>query len=63
MNDNFNQEAFKAINKIRNKHKQQANDESIFEQITKITRKESISKAFLENRIEALATDMFGNKP
>ena len=32
MNDNFNQDIFKAIDKIRNKHKQQANVESIFEQ-------------------------------
>ena len=31
LNDNFNQDILTAINKIRNKHKQQANVESIFE--------------------------------
>ena len=39
---NFNQDIFKAIDKIRNKHKQQANIEST-------TGNESISKAFLED--------------
>ena len=33
MDDNFKQDIFKAINKIRNKHKQQTNVESIFERI------------------------------
>ena len=37
MNDSFNQGMFKAIEKIRNKNKQQANIESIFEQIIKTT--------------------------
>ena len=31
MNDSFNQDIFKAINKIRKKHKQQAKVESIVE--------------------------------
>ena len=57
MNDNFNQNIFKAIDKIRNKHKQQANVESTFEQIIETTGNESISKAFLEDRIETLVTD------
>ena len=52
------------IDKIRNKHKQKANVESIFEQIIKITGNESISKTFLEDRIETLVTDdMLENKP
>ena len=64
MNDNFNQHIFKAIDEIRNKHKQQANVESIFEQIIKTTGNESISKAFFEDRIETLVTDdMLTNKP
>ena len=37
MNDSFNQGMFKAIEKIRNKNKQQANVESIFQQIIKTT--------------------------
>ena len=49
MNGNFHQDIFKAIDKIRNK--QQANVESIFDQIIKTTGNESISKAFLEERI------------
>ena len=57
MNDSFNQDMFKAIEKIRNKNKQQANVESIFEQIIKTTGNERISKTFLEDRIEALVTD------
>ena len=61
-NDNFNQEIFKAIAKIRNKHKQQINVESIFEQIIKTTGNETISKAFLEDRIETLVTDDMLNK-
>ena len=63
LNDNFNQDILTAINKIRNKHKQQANVESIFEQIIKTTRNESISKALLNNRIETIATDLLENKP
>ena len=64
MNDSFNQDIFKAIDKIRNKHKQQANVESIFEQIINTTGNESISKTFLEDRIEALVTDdILENKP
>ena len=64
MNDNFNQDIFKAINKIRKKHKQQAKVESIVEQIIKTTGNESISKAFLEDGIETLATDgILENKP
>ena len=64
MNDSFNQHIFKAIDKIRNKHKQQANVESIFEQIIKTTGNESISKTFLEDRIETLvADDVLENKP
>ena len=64
MNDSFNQDIFKAIDKIRNKHKQQANVESIFEQIIKTTGNESISKSFLEDRIETLVTDdILENKP
>ena len=63
LNDNFNQDILTAINKIRNKHKQQANVESIFEQIIKTTRNESISKALLNNRIETIVTDMLENKP
>ena len=64
MKDNFNQDIFKAIDKIRNKHKQQSNVEFIFEQIIKTTGNESISKAFLEDRIETLVTDdMLENKP
>ena len=63
LNDNFNQDILKAINKIRNKHKQQANVESIFEQIIKTTGNESISKALLNNRIETIVTDMLENKP
>ena len=47
MNDNFNQDIFKAFNKIRKKHKQQTNLESNFEEIIKTTGNESISKAFL----------------
>ena len=64
MNDSFNQDMFKTIDKIRNKHKQQANVESIFEQIIKTTGNESISKSFLEDRIETLVTDdILENKP
>ena len=64
MNDNFNQDIFKAIDKIRNKHKQQGNVESIFEQIIKTTGNESIQKTFLEDRIETLVTDdILKNKP
>ena len=64
MNDSFNQDILKAIDKIRNKHKQQANVESIFEQIIKTTGNESISKSFLEDRIETLVTDdILENKP
>ena len=64
MNDNFNQEIFKAIDKIRNKHKKQTNVESILEQIIKTTGNESISEAFLEHRIVTLVTDgMLENKP
>ena len=63
LNDNFNQDILKAINKIRNKHKQQANVESIFEQIIKTIGNESISKALLNNRIETIVTDMLENKP
>ena len=37
MNDSFNQDLFKTIDKIRNKHKQQANVESIFDEIIKTT--------------------------
>ena len=59
MNDSFNQDIFKTIDKIRNKHKQQANVESIFEQIIKTTGNESISKSFLEHRIETLVTDVY----
>ena len=64
MNDSFNQDMFKVIDKIRNEHKQQANVESIFEQIIKTTGNESISKSFLEDRIETLVTDdILENKP
>ena len=64
MNDNFNQEIFKVIDKSRSKYKQQANVKSIFELIIKAIGNESISKAFRENRIEALVTDdMLENKP
>ena len=49
MNGNFHQDIFKAIDKIRNK--QQANVESIFDQVIKTTGNERISKAFLEERI------------
>ena len=64
MNDNFNQDKFKAINKIRKKQKQQANVESSFEQLIKTTGNESISKALLEDRKETLANDdMLENKP
>ena len=64
MNDSFNQGTFKVIDKIRNEHKQQANVESIFGQIIKTTGNESISKSFLEDRIETLATDdILENKP
>ena len=48
MNDNFNQDILKVIDKIRNKHKQQVNVESIFEQIIKTTGNENISKAVAE---------------
>ena len=57
MNDKFNQEVFKAIDRIRNKHKQQASVESIFEQIIEATGNESISKVFSEGRIEAFVTN------
>ena len=64
MNDNFNQDKFKATNKIRKKQKQQANVESSFEQLIKTTGNESISKALLEDRKETLANDdMLENKP
>ena len=64
MNVSFNQDIFKAIDKIRNKHKQQANVESIFEQIIKTTGNERISKTFLEDKIETLVTDdILENKP
>ena len=64
MDDNFKQDIFKAIDKIRTKHKQPANVESIFEQIIKTTGNESISKAFPEDRTETLITDdMLENKP
>ena len=64
MNDSFNQDLFKTIDKIRNKHKQQANVESIFDEIIKTTWNESISKSFLEDRIETLVTDdILENKP
>lgn len=48
MKDNFNQEVFKAIDNIRNKHKQQANIASNFDHITQTTGNQSISKAFLK---------------
>ena len=64
MNDNFNQDKFKATNKIRKKQKQQANVESSFEQLIKTTGNESISKALLEDRKETLTNDdMLENKP
>ena len=65
VNDNFNQDVFKPIDKIRNKHKQQANVESFLEQIIiKTTGNERISKAFLEDTIETLVTyDVLENKP
>ena len=65
VNDNFNQDIFKPIDKIRNKHKQQANVESFLEQIIiKTTGNERISKAFLEDTIETLVTyDVLENKP
>lgn len=64
MNDNCNQEIFKAIEKIRNKHKHQPNVESSFEQIIKTFGKESISKAYPENRRKTLVTeDMLENTP
>ena len=63
MNNNCNKKVFKAIDKTGNKHKQQANTESIFAQIVKTTRNESLSKMFHEDRIEALVTDMLENKP
>ena len=63
-NDNFNQDMFKAIDKIRSKHKQQAKVESVFEQIIKTTGNENISKASLEDRIQTLVIDdMLENKP
>ena len=57
MNDKFNQEVFKAIDIIRNKHKQQASVESIFEQIIEASGSESISKVFSEGRTEAFVTN------
>lgn len=63
MNNNCNKKVFKAIDKTGNKHKQQANTESIFAQIVKTTGNESLSKIFHEDRIEALVTDMLENKP
>ena len=64
INYKFNQDIFKAIDKIRNKHKQKVNVESAFEQIIKTTGNENIPKAFLEDRIETLVTDdMLENKP
>ena len=48
MNGNFHI-IFKSIDKIRNK--QQVNVKSVFDQIIKTTGNESISKAFLEERI------------
>lgn len=54
MNENFNQELFKAIDTIRNK--QQASIESIFEQMIK-TPNESIWKSLFEDRIGALVTN------
>ena len=60
MNENFNQELFKAIDTIRNK--QQASIESIFEQMIK-TPNESIWKSLFEDRIGALVTnDMLEKK-
>ena len=56
MNDNFTQDILKAIDKIRNKHKQQVNVESIFEQIIKTTGNENISKAIVTD-------DTLENKP
>ena len=56
MNDSFNQDIFKAIDKIRNKRKQQAS--------VKSTGNESISKSFLKDKIKTLVTDdLLGNKP
>ena len=60
MNENFNQELFKAIDTIRNK--QEASIESIFEQMIK-TPNESIWKSLFEDRIGALVTnDMLEKK-
>ena len=63
MNNNCNKKVYKAIDKTGNKHKQQANTESIFAQIIKTTGNESLSKVFHQDRIEALVTDMLENKP
>ena len=63
MNDSFNQVYSKPSIKLRT-NRQQANAESIFEQIIKTTGNESISKSFLEDRIETLVTDdILENKP
>ena len=64
MNNSFNHEIFKTIDKIGNKCKQHANVESICEHTIKTTGNESISKAFLEDEIETLVTaDILENKP
>ena len=63
MNDSFNQVCSKPSIKLRT-NRQQANPESIFEQIIKTTGNESISKSFLKDRIETLVTDdILENKP
>ena len=64
MNDSFNQDIFKATDKIKKKHRQQANVEFIFNQIIKTTGHESTSKSFLDDRIEPLVTgNILENKP
>ena len=42
MKDTFNQDIFKTIDKIRNKHKYKANVETIFGQIFKATGNENM---------------------
>ena len=64
MNDSFNEDIFKATDKIKKKHRQQANVEFIFNQIIKTTGNESISKSFLDDRIQTLVTgNILENKP